>query len=606
VSKLKNIHIIAIYTILTLILTHPLPFNLTTTVPNDIGDPLLNTWILAWDTHALLTNPLNLFNANIFYPLPNTLAYSEHLLSTALLALPIQLISNEPILAYNLSLLATFPLAGFSMYLLALHWTKQRSAAFIAGLIFAFAPYRFAAIAHIQLLTIQWLPLAMLFLDKIVTGATQGANTRSSARPYHYLAFSSFLVLQILTSWYLAIYAALIMAVYLIIALLARQLTSTTIIRLALTFLIVVLLIFPFVSPYLALVNDFREARPLSLALSFAAQPTDFMAATPFNRLFGPLTTPFRTRSGFTEENMLYVGIVTPILAIIATIVLFTHFTKRKIRFGLAMAHFQRLVALSSLLMLVITLALVFPTPYTFVANLIPPSTIVRVPARWIIPALFALSSLAAFGYAIIYTQISRSKFKFLISNSLLAFCVLFLIVETFSSPIPLAPVENRTTLNPAYQWLADQPADFALIELPLHSAPDPEFPEVKRLYASTLGWWPLVNGYSGFTPPRQPELAQSIANFPYDQSIPALQNFQLPITNHQSFFLLIHPGEAPLNRTQWETTDRWYAERNPALYPIGQFQGDYLYQILPPTQPASPTPPSPPLVNYQLSIINY
>ena len=160
--------VLLFYSLLTLILTHPLLFNLSTTVPNDIGDPLLNTWILAWDTHALLTDPLNLFQANIFYPLPNTLAYSEHLLSSALLATPFQLISSEPIVAYNLSLLLTFPLAAFGMYLLALHWTHHRGAAFAAGFIFAFAPYRFAAIAHLQLLTFQWLPYALLFLDKII------------------------------------------------------------------------------------------------------------------------------------------------------------------------------------------------------------------------------------------------------------------------------------------------------------------------------------------------------------------------------------------------------------------------------------------------------
>ena len=43
---------------------------------------------------------------------------------------------------------------------------------------------------------------------------------------------------------------------------------------------------------------------------------------------------------------------------------------------------------------------------------------------------------------------------------------------------------------------------------------------------------------------------------------------------------LLVHPGEAPLDRPDWETMDRWQAERNPALFPLGQFDGDYLYQV--------------------------
>jgi hypothetical protein len=159
---------LSLYLLLTIAITHPLWLHLTDAVPGDIGDPLLNTWILAWDAHALLTDPLHLFDANIFYPLPNTLAYSEHLFSTAVLALPLGLVAGEPVLAYNLSLLLSFPLAGLGMYLLVLHWTHRRGAAFLAGLAFAFAPYRLAATAHLQLLTVQWLPFSLLALDRLL------------------------------------------------------------------------------------------------------------------------------------------------------------------------------------------------------------------------------------------------------------------------------------------------------------------------------------------------------------------------------------------------------------------------------------------------------
>jgi hypothetical protein len=142
--------------------------------------------------------------------------------------------------------------------------------------------------------------------------------------------------------------------------------------------------------------------------------------------------------------------------------------------------------------------------------------------------------------------------------------------------------------LNPAYHWLAEQSGPIALIELPLHSAPAPEYPEVKRLYASTLGWWRLVNGYSGYTPSRQPQLAQALADFPGPNAVTALQNLTSPsnpptLQPSPPLFLLVHPGEAPLDRAHWETTDRWQAERNPALLPVGEFEGDYLYQVLPP-----------------------
>ena len=207
------------YALLALLLTHPLIFHLNQAVPHDIGDPLLNTWILAWDSHALLTRPLSLFQANIYHPLPNTLAFSEHLISTALLALPLQLLLGEPVVAYNLSLLATFPLTGFGMYLLTRRWTRRRGPAIVAGLIFAFGPYRFAALAHLQLLTIQWLPLALLFFDKLLTHPG-----RPSKPPRAWsAAFGLFLGLQILASWYVAIYTGLILAIYTVTALLLRR-----------------------------------------------------------------------------------------------------------------------------------------------------------------------------------------------------------------------------------------------------------------------------------------------------------------------------------------------------------------------------------------------
>jgi len=572
-AGLDNRFILSFYTLLSLILTYPLIFNLTAAVPNDIGDPLLNTWILAWDGHALLTRPLELFNANIFYPLPNTLAYSEHLFSTALLALPIQLISDEPVLAYNLSLLLTFPLAAFGMYLLAYRWTHRRGAAFIAGLIFGFAPYRFAAIAHLQLLTFQWLPVALLYLDKILTARLPGLP-----RFRHLLAFGLFLALQILASWYLALYTGLILAGYVLIILLVRR--RPTVARLAgllATALIVLVLVLPFILPYFSLFDELRQARPLSLALTLAAAPTDFFAAAPFNRLFGPLTGLLRTRPGFTEENTLFLGLVTPLLSLVGLF---------KILAPRSSLTAYRAIALALLSTLTLSLLLTFPALYAWLANIFPPSTVVRVPARWIIPALFALAGLSAFGYKVINDHLSMRTAKpgrarrstlYLITT-----CTALLLAETVSTPLPLAQVDTRPTLNPAYHWLAKQPEEVVLVELPLHSAPAPEFPEVKRLYASTLGWWPLVNGYSGYTPPRQPGLARALSDFPTESATNTLQRVA-SISAPQPLLLFIHPGEAPLDRFAWETEDRWQAERQPALYPIGEFEGNYLYQVMPP-----------------------
>jgi hypothetical protein len=383
----------------------------------------------------------------------------------------------------------------------------------------------------------------------------------------------------------LALYTALILGVYLVVVLIVCRPHLSQLIPSITTLLLATLATLPFILPYLSLVDQLRESRPLSLALSLAAVPTDYFAAAPFNRIFGPLTESFRARPGFVEEHTLFLGIIVGTLVLVG-IAASVRCQVSGVKCWIPPHAFYTLV-----IVLIFSILLTFSAPYAMLAAVFPPATIVRVPPRWIIPALFDLSGLAAFGIVYLTRHAPRpTKYAVLGTISLL------LISESLSLPLPLAPVENKQMLNPAYHWLAAQPNDIALVELPIHSAPAPEYPEVKRMVAGTLGWWQLVNGYSGYTPLRQPELARNLRNFPDDNAIQTLQNFVAPNNSSfrlpsSSFFVLLHPGEAPLNRTQWETSDRWLAERNPALYPVGEFEGDYLYQVLPEDLPEFAAP---------------
>ncbi|PYR29348.1 MAG: hypothetical protein DMF98_00005, partial [Acidobacteria bacterium] len=88
-----------LYTVLTVALTWPLARGLTRNLPGDLGDPLFVTWVLAWDATHL---GRGLWNTNIFYPHPLTLAYSEHFLAQAIQILPVYALTRNPILCYNL------------------------------------------------------------------------------------------------------------------------------------------------------------------------------------------------------------------------------------------------------------------------------------------------------------------------------------------------------------------------------------------------------------------------------------------------------------------------------------------------------------------------
>src|SRR5262249_17733704 len=151
---------------LTCLLTWPLPRVLDSAVSN-LGDPLQATWILAWDLHALRHAPLSFFDANIFHPHRWSLIRTEHLISLVPFALPVRLAGGSGLLAYNVVLLATFPLAGLAMFWLVRRLTGHAGAGVVAGILYAFSPYRFDHLSHAQLLSHYWLPLMLLGLHRV-------------------------------------------------------------------------------------------------------------------------------------------------------------------------------------------------------------------------------------------------------------------------------------------------------------------------------------------------------------------------------------------------------------------------------------------------------
>ncbi|MBU2516115.1 MAG: hypothetical protein KKB57_00910, partial [Proteobacteria bacterium] len=159
----------AVYAALALLWLSPLSLNLAGHL-YDPGDSMINSWALAWDWRALTTAPLELFNANLFYPARNSLAFTEHLLVPALLAAPVLAASHNPILAHNLVLLLTFPLSGLGVYLLCRRLGAGFWAAALAGFFFAFCPYRTLQVSRLQIEAVMWAPYALLFLHRWLAG----------------------------------------------------------------------------------------------------------------------------------------------------------------------------------------------------------------------------------------------------------------------------------------------------------------------------------------------------------------------------------------------------------------------------------------------------
>ncbi len=161
------------YLALAVVMTWPVAATLTTRLPNDLGDPLFACWLLDWNFDhfmALAGGHLDAlagyWNAGIFYPEPLALLYSEHLFALAVQALPIWLVTRDVVLCYNLLFLSTFVLSGLGTFLLVRELTGNARAAFVAGLFYAFTPYRFAQLGHIQILSSQWMPFVLFGLRR--------------------------------------------------------------------------------------------------------------------------------------------------------------------------------------------------------------------------------------------------------------------------------------------------------------------------------------------------------------------------------------------------------------------------------------------------------
>lgn len=282
-------------------------------------DPLLNTWIIAWNVHQLQINPLNLFHANIFFPLSNTLAFSEHLIVPSLIAMPAVIISKNPIFGYNLLQLLSFVLSGFAAYLLVFHLTKNRKAALIGGIIFAFHPFRFRQIGHIQNIMVFWMPLCLLYLHKL----------RKNPRTKYVVLFALFFILQALSCGYLGVFLSLIVAVAFLYYFLfiPKNKILSVIKKVTVAAVLAMIIIGLFLYPYLKVKEEHRFERSEKNNIMFSANILGYAIISRFNEnvFYHTFSRNLRRIMMRTDEEKirpigrgLFPGIVTIFLVLFA------------------------------------------------------------------------------------------------------------------------------------------------------------------------------------------------------------------------------------------------------------------------------------------------
>jgi hypothetical protein len=307
------------YLVATLVLTWPLLPGLLHDLPADLGDPVLNCWILHWDvSHFLrfLSGDLGalrgFWQGNFFHPAPLVLAYSEHLVPQAIAILPVYAATGNVVLCYNLLFLSTFVLSGLGVYLLTRSLTGNPAASLVAGLLFAFCPYRVAQMTHVQVLSTQWMAFTLYGLHRFFERSSSAADRSPS--PYWPLAgATAALVLQNLSCGYFLLFFGPVAAAYAVWEVLRRGLIGDwrLLARLALAGVIVAAATWPFLQPYLELRTFGYSARTLQEVREFSANVLSYLTAPATIRGWGRLF-----RAYFIPEGELFPGLIALALAL--------------------------------------------------------------------------------------------------------------------------------------------------------------------------------------------------------------------------------------------------------------------------------------------------
>lgn len=484
--------VVAAGVVLALLATWPLALHLGTRVPQDPGDPLLQAWQVAWDGHAALHQPLRFFQANSFWPLRDSLAFSDALIGYT----PAGLIGSGPtaaIVRYDLLFMAAMALAFAAPYLLCRELGTGRAAAAVGGLACALAPWRLGQAGHLHVLSVGGIPLALFLLLRGYRRGSAPLIVAGWLAAAWQVSIGFTLGLQLL---YLLVAISVVVAVGWLrrgrprpdrgvvlstaVGAAALLVTAATLAR-----------------PYLRVLHDHPEAHRTLPEVSKLSPPLkSIAAAAPDNLLWGGLTQPVRQRLPAVHEQLLFPGVAIALLAV----------------GGLASRAYpvrvRRWLAAAAVVSMVVALGFSVAgewSPYRLLWEAAPGWRGIRTPGRTFALTSLALALLAGAGAQGLLTRAGTG-----LRRGLVAAVLLGAVAVEGMGPIPTAAAPVA-------------PAVLSSVRAPLLELPSDAGHDTIYEYWSTDGFPPLVNGFSGFPPRRLLALRRAVNGFPDRSSVSLL-----------------------------------------------------------------------------------
>ena len=476
---------LSLFIVLTAAMTYPQILHMRDAL-HDAGDPLLNLWAMSWVAHQLPTAPAHIFDANIFAPNRWTLAYSETLLAPTVVAAPLLWMGVRSVAVYNLVFLSGFVLSGVGAALLVRELTHHTSASIVAGVIFAFLPFRFDHLAQLQLQQAEWIPLSLWAFHRVMrTGRWRDA-------PWVGVFFAG----QILSCMYYGIF----LAAYFVVVGGVVLVTSVAGVRqrlplLAASSVLATVLVAPAGIAYLNAHQAVGERGP-SENMTFSATWRNYLAAPAVNRLYGSTADRFGS-----VERRLFPGLVALTLAAVG---LWPPLSTARTAYAIGLAFAVDLTLGFN--------GLTYPLLYEYAL----PFRALRIPALAVILVGLSLSVLAGFGVTRLSKRIRSPLARWVFAIALCA----GVLAECRAGAMRLTPIQG------------DAPAIYADLLRDVGSSPTATIVEVPMIlggdqiymYYSTFHWQRLLNGYSGFFPPSYLGVVAAMREFPNERSLAALR----------------------------------------------------------------------------------
>ena len=521
----NEILIFSLFILLSIVATYPLVLRMKSHVYG-LGGDALGTISQLWRIKYTYLNPSA--HPLIAYPYGVNVSHlAAHILKFTLLN-PLTLLSNE-IFAHNFFILISFSLSAIIVYYLVYHFTGDKLASMISGIIYTICPYRFAHLSHLTLVNIQWIPLFFLTLFNLDEKRTYGSAVLAA------LVFSLVLLSDYYYGYFITIFTGIFILWRVWYGWKNRRLSGYPVIRLAgekkdqsplktarvvlVAAAVTLAIILPLmhrtlkiaISPKTESIASLGYKRSFNSLFTYAAQFFHYLLPSGNNPFIGGLTRNFIKVCHPTEQT-LYLGWVGIILSFVAirqwrrknreqriekrgyqVIRSSGHqVIKRNRQADRSLITDHRSQKAVSFFLFAGIMALVFShAPWTDIGPLriFFPSYFLykiapmfRVYARFGIVAMLCVSVLAGVGLTSILRMIKGAQ-----KRRVFLFIILLLIFIEFAPTLP-APMVNAFHPPPVYVWLSKQEGDFIIAEYPVET--DYEYLFWQRIHHKRL-----VNG---------------------------------------------------------------------------------------------------------------